>query len=125
MMVAEQEKTGAAMVADLEYFADDNWHLQSWFFMLDMAQYPSIKDNWDYTPRRDGKGWRGTGYLIQEHIWEQGRLIAPLPAGIKDYWRHPTHISVLSAPQIGENWAVRQVRYAKIQEELKRLRAAP
>lgn len=123
LMVAEQERAGAAMVADLEYFPDDNIHLQSWFFMMDMRQYPAIKDYWDYTPRRDGKGWRGTGYLIQEHIWEQGKAIAPLPPGIKNYWHHPCHISVLSAPQTGENWAVRQVRYAKIQEELRRLRA--
>jgi len=137
-MVAEQERTGAAMVANLEAFPDDNVHLQSWFFMLDMAQYPFIKDNWDYTYRKDGKGLRGTGYLIQEHIAEQGRTIAPLPAslggrppaqdrgvsfGHAGRWRHFCHISVLSAPQSGPNWEARVARYAQIQSELRRLRA--
>lgn len=139
LMVAEQERTSAAMVANLEEFADDNISLQSWFFMMDMAQYPFIKDNWDYTPRRDGKGMRASGYLIQEHIWEQKRIIAPLPTelggkpvgfnsavamGVPGRWHHPCHISVLSAPQSGPNWEARQVRYAKIQDELRKLRAA-
>ena len=138
LMVAEQERTSAAMVANLEQFGDDNVHLQSWFFMLDMAQYPFIKDNWDYSQRRDGKGMRGTGYLIQERIWEQGLVIAPLPVelggrpvgfnssvatGWPGRWHHPCHISVLSAPQSGPNWDARQKRYAKIQSELRKLRA--
>ena len=138
LMVAEQERTGAAMVANLEQFNDDNIHLQSWFFMLDMAQYPSIKDDWGYTYRKDGKpGMRGTGYLIQEHIWEQGRLITPLPAdlggrktgfnssvafGVPGRWHHACHVSVLSAPQSGSNWEARKAKYAKIQAELRKLR---
>jgi len=138
-MVAEQERTGAALVANIEHFNDDNDCLQSWFFMVDMAQYPAIKDDWGYTYRKDGKGMRGTGYLIQEHIAEQGRLITPLPAelggrpsdcgssgawGMPGRWHHACHISVLSAPQTGENWRVRQDRYAKIQAELRKLRAS-
>lgn len=138
LMVAEQEKTGAAMVANLEEFPDDNIHLQSWFFMVDMAQYPFIKDYWGYTQRTDGKpGMRGTGYLIQERVAEQGRLITPLPAelggrppgfnssvafGVPGRWRHACHISVLSAPQAGPEWDVRQRKYAVIQAELKKLR---
>ena len=139
-MVAEQERTGAALVANLEKFPDDNVHLQSWFFMLDMRQYPFIKDDWDYSYRKDGKpGMRGTGYLIQEHIAEQGRTITPLPRelggrepgfnsgvawGVPGRWRHYCHISVLSAPQIGPNWEVRRERYAKIQDELRKLRGS-
>lgn len=139
LMIAEQERTGAAMVANLEKFNDDNVHLQSWFFMLDMAQYPHVKDDWNYSYRKDGKpGMRGTGYLIQEHIWEQGRVIAPLPKelggrepgfnsdlawGVPGRWHHACHISVLSAPQAGPNWEARRARYALIQAELRKLRA--
>jgi glycosyltransferase involved in cell wall biosynthesis len=138
-MVAEQERTGAAMVANLEAFPDDNTAMQSWFFMLDMAQYPHVKDDWDYTYRTDGKdGMRATGYKVMEHIWAQGRIIAPLPAelggrppamdkgasfGHAGRWRHYCHVSVLSAPQSGPNWDVRRARYAVIQSELAKLRA--
>lgn len=122
-MVETQERTGAAMVSGLEYFPDDNVCITSWFFMLDMAQYPNIKDNWDYIKREDGKGFRGTGYLIYKNILEQGRRIAPVPPEVLRKYRHHEHIGVLSAPQSGPNWAVRQMRYRRIQNELARLRA--
>lgn len=123
-MVGVQEKTGAAMVAGLESFPDDNVCISSWFFMLDMAQYPAVKDEWDYTLREDGKGFRGTGYLIYKHILEQGRKIAPVPESVIRKYRHHEHIGVLSAPQAGPNWAVRVKRYAVIQAEFRRLRAS-
>lgn len=122
-MVETQAETGAAMVAGLESFPDDNVCISSWFFMLDMAQYPAVKDNWDYTLREDGQGFRGTGYLIYKHILEQGRTIAPVPASVLRKYRHHEHIGVLSAPQMGPCWDVRQRRYAVIQGELRRLRA--
>jgi hypothetical protein len=123
-MIDQQERTGAAIVTDLESFPDDNVCITSWFFMLDMAQYPFIRDNWDYVKREDGKGYRGTGYLPYKHTLEQGRVIAPIPAETHGKYIHHEHIGVLSAPQSGPQWRVRQERYARIQAELRKLRAS-
>lgn len=138
-MVEEHDRTEAAFIANLEDFSDDNTTLQSWFFMIDMKQYPFIKDEWGYTAREDGKpGMRGTGYRLQRNIEQQGRRIVPLPAslggrprsldvgasfGHPGRWHHACHISVLSFPQEGKNWEARQARYAKIQADLARLRS--
>ena len=122
-MVEQQRKTNAAMVSGLEYFLDDNVCITSWFFMLDMAQYPAIRDNWDYTLREDGKGFRGTGYLPYKNILAQNRVIAPVPESVLGKYRHHEHIGVLSAPQRGPEWEIRRRRYAFIQSELRRLRA--
>jgi glycosyltransferase involved in cell wall biosynthesis len=139
-MIAHQETTGAAMITDLEEFPD-NIAIASWFFMLDLVQYPSVRADWGYTQKgpKDqyshlkyayGSGMYPTGYQIYKRIVDQGRIIAPFPAGISSfpvgpeaYYKHHVHISVLSLPQSGPCWVIRQQRYAIIQSELRKLRA--
>lgn len=126
-MVEAQERSGAAMVADQESFPDDNVAISSWFFMLDMAQYPNVADVWDYTCKVEGQpdlGFRPTGWRIWKKIQDQRRRIEPLPAAVKQKFFHHTHIGVLSYPMSGPNWDVRVQRYAFIQSELRRLRAS-
>lgn len=133
LMIAQQEKTGAALISDIEIFPD-NVAIASWFFMLDMAQYPSVKAEWGYTQKVPGDvkaGMYPTGHQVYKHILDQGRIIAPFPAGLSpdrpsgptDYYRHHCHISVLSMPQSGPCWDIRQQRYAIVQSELRKLRA--
>lgn len=123
-MVEAQESTNACLVADMESFADGD-DLQvafsSWFFMMDLKQYPHVKAEWCYTPREDG-GLRPTGWQIWKKIHDQGRIITPLPESVKKRFCHHTHISVLSLPKEGPNYAVWLSRYAVIQAELSRLR---
>jgi hypothetical protein len=138
-MVSHQEATGAAMITDLETFPD-NIAIASWFFMLDIKQYPSVRAEWGYTKKVPedqysdpkygyGSGIYPTGFQIYKRIVDQGRVLASFPAGLSSfptgpntYYRHHCHISVLSLPQSGPCWAVRQERYAVIQAELRRLR---
>lgn len=123
-MVKAQESTDACLVADMESFSDGD-DLQvafsSWFFMLDMEQYPHVKAEWCYTAREDG-GIRPTGWQIWKKIHDQKRVITPLPESVKEQFCHHTHISVLSLPKEGPNYAVWLSRYAVIQAELSRLR---
>ena len=123
-MIRAQEASGACLVGDMESFTDGD-DLQvafsSWFFMLDMKQYPNVKAEWCYTPREDG-GLRPTGWQIWKKITDQGRGIIPLPKSAKESFYHHTHISVLSLPKEGPNYEVWRKRYAVIQAELNRLR---
>ena len=132
-MVTHQEATGAALISDIEVFPD-NVAIASWFFMLDMVQYPFVQADWGYTQKVPGDASAGmypTGHQIYKRILDQGRIIAPFPAGLSparpsgptDYYRHHCHISVLSMPQSGPCWDIRQQRYAIIQNELRKLRA--
>ena len=128
-MVAHQEATGAALISDIEPIPN----IASWFFMLDMAQYPAVKTEWDYTPidpRDLSKGMHMTGYEIWRRVVDTGRVHATFPPGISSfpsgpdaYYNHHTHISCLSWPQEGPNWETRRARYAVIQSELRKLRA--
>lgn len=134
-MVAHQEATGAAMITDMEIFPD-NVSIASWFFMLDMAQYPFVKAPWDYTTKPTFINWDETpmelypaGHQIYKNILDQGRVQAPFPPGLSSfpsgpeaYYRHYTHISVLSWPMNCPNFDIRQQRYAIIQKELRQLR---
>ena len=125
-MVDAQAKRDAAMVADQESFPDDNVAISSWFFMLDMAQYPQVADVWDYTCKVEGQpdlGFRPTGWRIWKKIQDQGRVIEPLPASVRQKYYHHCHIGVLSYPMSGPNWDVRVQRYRDIQNELRTLRA--
>ena len=123
-MVKAQAAGNACLVGDMESFTDGD-ELQcafsSWFFMLDMKQYPHVEAEWCYTPREDG-GIRPTGWQVWKKIYDQGRTIAPLPKNMKERFCHHTHISVLSLPKEGPNYAVWLSRYAVIQAELSRLR---
>ena len=125
-MVEFQAKTDAALITTTEYFPhDDNTCINSWFVMVDMSKYPLIRDDWDYRVREDGKGdYRATGYWIYKNTLDRGLVWKPTPKSVEKKWRHYEHIAVLSAPQVGGNWAVRQQRYALIQAELRRLRAS-
>jgi GT2 family glycosyltransferase len=130
-MVAAQESVNAAMVTDTEAFPDNPVTLQSWFFMLDMHQYPHVKADWDYSTRPDFISFEKTpnalyptGYKIWKNCLNQGRPIVPLPAHARSSYHHYTHVSVLSFPQVGPEWEVRQRRYAVIQAELRKLRAS-
>jgi len=123
-MVKAQELSGACLVGDMESFAggdDLQCAFSSWFFMLDMKQYPHVKAEWCYSLREDG-GLRPTGWQIWKKITDQGRVITPLPANVKERFCHHTHISVLSLPKEGPNYAVWLSRYTVIQAELSRLR---
>ena len=123
-MVKAQELTNACLVADMESFPDGDdlqCAFSSWFFMLDMTQYPYVKAEWCYTPREDG-GLRPTGWQIWKKIHDQKRVITPLPEGMTERFCHHLHIAVLSLPKEGENYAVWLTRYAVIQAELSRLR---
>jgi len=123
-MVKAQAATNACLIGDMESFADGDdlqCAFSSWFFMLDMAQYPHVKAEWCYTPREDG-GIRPTGWQIWKKIHDQGRVIMPLPTTTKAQFYHHTHISVLSLPKEGPNYEVWKSRYAGIQTELSRLR---
>ena len=123
-MVALQEKTNAALIVKMEHFPDDNDCLQSWFVMVDMKQYPLVRDDWSYREREDGQpGWRATGHFIWRNVLNRGLVWVPTPESIIEKYRHYCHISVLSAPQEGPNWEVRRQRYALIQDELRKLRA--
>lgn len=122
-MIKTQESTGACLVGDMESFIDGNVAFSSWFFMLDMKQYPHVKAEWCYTPREDG-GLRPTGWQIWKKIIDQGRVIAPLPANVKEKFYHHTHISVLSLPKEGPNYEIWRNRYSVIQAELQRLRTS-
>jgi len=123
-MVKAQESTNACLVADVESFKDGDdlqCAFSSWFFMLDMKQYPYVEAEWCYTTRDDG-GLRPTGWQIWKKIYDQGRVITPLPEGMTERFCHHNHISVLSLPKKGPNYAVWLSRYAVIQAELSRLR---
>jgi len=135
-MIAHQEATGAAMITDMEVFPD-NVSIASWFFMLDMAQYPFIKPaEWDYTTKPEFISWDATpmalypaGHQIYKNILDQGRILAPFPQGISSfpngpgaYYHHPCHISVLSMPMSGPNFDVRKQKYEAVQAELIKLR---
>ncbi len=129
-MVETQERAGAALVVDLEAFPDNPVTLKSWFFMLDLKQYPAVKAEWDYSTRPDFVSFDATPnamYPTGYHVWancdKQGRPVVPLPDAARRAYIHPTHISVLSFPQSGPNWDARQKRYAVIQSELRKLRA--
>jgi hypothetical protein len=129
-MVEVQEKNDAALVVDLQGFSDNPVTLNSWFFMLDMHQYPFIKAEWHYTKRPDFIDWDKTpnalyptGYRVWEKAHEQGRAVIPIPDSVRAKWRHYEHIAMLSMPQHGPEWDIRQKRYAKILAELKNLRA--
>jgi glycosyltransferase involved in cell wall biosynthesis len=129
-IVKVQEKTGAAMVVDLESFPDNPSVLKSWFFMLDLKQYPFVKAGWDYSIRPDFVSWSTTpnalyptGYLVWKNCHDQHRPVVPLPAGTHEKFRHHTHMSVLSYPMEGENYEIRQKRYLIIQDELRKLRS--
>lgn len=122
-MVDLQEKTNAALIVKMEHFPDDNDCLQSWFVMVDMAQYPLVRDNWEYREREDGKpGQRATGHFIWRNVLSRGLAWVPTPESIIKKYYHHAHISVLSAPQIGPNWEVRRRKYARVQSELKKFR---
>jgi hypothetical protein len=122
-MVALQEKADAAMIVKMEHFPDDNDCLQSWFVMVDMKQYPLVRDDWEYREREDGKpGLRATGYYVWKNIRNRGLVWIPTPENIIAKYYHHGHISVLSAPQIGKEWEVRQNKYARVQAELRRFR---
>jgi glycosyltransferase involved in cell wall biosynthesis len=126
-MVETQAKRNAVLVADQESFPDDNVAISSWFFMLDMAQYPDVADTWDYTQKVEGQpdlGFRPTGWRVWKKIQDQGKRIEPLPRSVLPKFRHHTHIGVLSYPMSGPNWEVRVRRYKVIQNELRRLRAS-
>jgi len=123
-MVRTQEMTDACLVADMESFADGDGlqcAFSTWFFMLDMKQYSNVEAEWCYTPREDG-GLRPTGWQIWKRIHDQKRVITPLPEDMKERFCHHTHISVLSLPKEGPNYAVWLSRYAVIQAELSRIR---
>ena len=125
-MVKAQESTDACLVADMESFADGDdlqCAFSSWFFMLDLKQYPHVKAEWCYTPREDG-GIRPTGWQIWKKIHDQGRVITPLPKSVKERFYHHTHISVLSLPKEGPNYEIWKQRYSVIQSELRELRAS-
>lgn len=124
-MVAHQEKTNSALITRTEYFPqDDNTCIQSWWVMVDMHQYPLIRDDWDYRKRDDGQGdFRATGYFIWKNTLDKGLVWTPTPPSVERKWRHYEHIAVLSAPQKGPEWEVRRKRYAIIQSELRRLRS--
>lgn len=131
-IVAAQEASGAALVVDLERFPDNPVALQSWFFMLDLHQYPNIKADWHYTTRPDFISWQETpnalyptGYLVWANCDKQGRSVVPIPADVHQKFKHYAHISVLSFPQTGINWEARKKRYAVIQSELRKLRRHP
>jgi glycosyltransferase involved in cell wall biosynthesis len=125
-MVEAQESTNACLVGDMESLPDGD-DLQvafsSWFFMLDMVQYPHVKAEWCYTPRKDS-GIRPTGWQIWKKITDQGRIITPLPVSVKKRFYHHIHISVLSLPKEGANYEIWKSRYARIQAELKKLRSS-
>jgi len=123
-MIRAQESMGACLVADMESFADGDdlqCAFSSWFFMLDMAQYPHVKAEWCYSPREDG-GLRPTGWQIWKKIHDQGRIITPLPKSVKERFYHHTHMSVLSLPKEGPNYEIWKHRYSVIQERLESLR---
>ena len=124
-MAEYQAKHDAALITNIEHFPqDDNDCINSWFVMVDMSKYPLIRDDWEYRKREDGKGdYRATGYFIYKNVLDKGLFWKPTPPTVERKWRHYCHIAVLSAPQAGGNWAVRQQRYALIQAELRRLRA--
>ena len=133
-MVAAQEKPGAAMVVDQESFPDNPISIVSPFFMMDMAQYPFIKvsgSEWDYTKRPDFISWDETpnamyptGYHVLKNCLDQGRPVVPIPVSVHAKFFHHTHISVLSLPMSGPAYEIRQKRYAIIQTDLRKLRAA-
>lgn len=129
-IVAAQEASGAALIVDLESFPDNPATLKSWFFMLDLHQYPHVKAEWHYTTRPDFVSWETTpnalyptGYRIWENCIKQGRPVIPIPVAVHEKFRHHEHISVLSFPMEGKDYMVRQRRYAVIQGELRKLRA--
>lgn len=122
-VISLQEMTEACMIADLEVLNNGNVNISSWFFMLDMKQYPHIEDEWCYTPREDGVcDIRPTGYQIWKNIVNQGRLIVKIPNSVKDCFYHHTHMSVLSLPKEGPNYEVWKERYSIIQRRLGLLR---
>ena len=122
-MIEHQRKSDACMISDLEYLKNGNVNISSWFFMLDMSQYPFVKAEWSYTPRTDGIcDIRPTGYLIWENIINQKRIIIPLPKNVKDCFCHHIHMSVLSLPKEGPNYEIWKQRYSIIQSELYKLR---
>lgn len=129
-IVSAQEKSNAAIVVDLESFPDNPAVFKSWFFMLDMRQYPALKTDWDYSTRPDFLSWEETpnalyptGYLVYKNAVDQGRAVIPIPRESLSAYRHYAHIAVLSYPFNTPEYAVRQRRYAVIQAELKKLRA--
>jgi len=123
-MIRLQEETGACLIADIENLANGNVNISSWFFMLDMAQYPAIADEWCYTPMEGGgpADIRPTGYRIWQNIVSQNRSIVLIPAVVKKCFYHHVHMSVLSLPKEGPNYAIWLKRYAIIQAQLSRLR---
>ena len=128
-MVATQEAHNAAFIVDIESFPNNPIALQSWFFMLDMRQYPEFKTTWEYTKRPDFISWEvtpdalyATGYRVYERALNQGRIIIPVPITVRAKFQHFTHISVLSWPPNCPGYEIRQKRCAIIQAELRRLR---
>lgn len=131
-MVGAQEQSKAAIMVDLESYPDNPAVFKSWFFMLDMRQYPYIKAHWDYTTRPDFISWEvtpnamyPTGYLVYEKAIAQGRPVVPIPRNVFAKYRHPAHISVLSDSLDTSHIAARQGRYSIIQAELRKLRCSP
>jgi glycosyltransferase involved in cell wall biosynthesis len=123
-MVETQARTNAAMMTVMESFPDDNICAHSWWVMIDMAQYPRVRDDWEYCQREDGKpGLRATGYRVYKNVIDRGLVWIPTPPTVTAKYRHFTHMSVLSAPQSGPEWEVRVKRYAAVQGELRKLRA--
>lgn len=127
-MVHAQEKTGAAVVGDLTTFPD-NTVIDSWFFMVDMKTYPQWKaSTWAVTKKpywtpapEHVNDYYATGAMVVNNLLGQKRVIEPIPKSIK--YQHFIHMSMLSMPQSGPEWSIRQGRYAVVQAELKKLRA--
>jgi len=123
-MVEAQVATGACIVADMKSLADDDdleVEFPSWFSMMDLKQYPHVEAEWSYLPKGDG-GYRMTGWQIWKKAHDQNRTVTPLPESVRERFCHHTHISVLSLPKEGPNYAIWLSRYAVIQAELSRLR---
>lgn len=130
-MIECQESKSAAIIVDLESFPDNPAVIDSWFFMLDMKQYPEFEATWEYTQRPDFVSWEqtpdalyATGFRVWERAVTQGRVIVPVPVSVRHKFRHFGHVSVLSWPPDCPEFAVRTGRMAVIGAELAKLRAS-